>query len=86
MNKTIVSGVLCGLVTVWGLILLLVGDSHFPIIEWPLEAVNGLVFSLVWGLGISQYLAYFISIMLFITLFSVGYAVGIKLYRWLSRE
>ncbi|KMV31428.1 hypothetical protein L4D00_12825 [Photobacterium swingsii] len=83
MNKQLTSGILGGLIPVLGLILLLAGGSHFPVIEWPFEAYQGLVFSLVWGLGISQYLAYFISAMLFITLFAVGYAVGCKLYRQL---
>ncbi|MGF1692283.1 hypothetical protein [Photobacterium kagoshimensis] len=85
MNRMIASGVFGGLVPVFSLILLLAGDSHFPAIEWPFEAFQGLVFSLVWGLGISQYLAYFISAMLFITLFAIGYAIGCKIYRRLSR-
>ncbi|KXI24545.1 hypothetical protein [Photobacterium sanguinicancri] len=86
MNKMVASGVFGGLIPVLGLIVLLAGDSHFPVMKWPLEAFQGLVFSLVWGLGISQYLAYFFSAMLFITLFAVGYAIGCKIYRRLSRS
>ncbi|WP_430619702.1 hypothetical protein, partial [Vibrio cholerae] len=50
-------------------------------IEWPYEAYQGLVFSFVWGFGVSAMVGYLLSILVFIGVAEVCFAVCHKISR-----
>ncbi|HAS8304312.1 TPA: hypothetical protein I7792_21355 [Vibrio vulnificus] len=55
--------------------------SHFPLLVWPYEAFQGLVFSFVWGFGVSTTVGYLFSIIVTVTVAVVSFALGHKLSR-----
>ncbi|WP_159652514.1 hypothetical protein [Vibrio atypicus] len=85
MNKATAWGSATTLLTLIALIYLLAGDSHFPFWQWPYEALQGLVFSFVWGFGISEILGFAFSIGVFITVAIVSFAIGHKLGRCFNK-
>lgn len=84
MKKETLSGLVLSLLGLLGLIYLLAGDSHFPLIEWPYQALQGLVFSLVWGFGVSPAIGYSYAILLVVALCVICFALGHKLARSLA--
>ncbi|EPX4135771.1 hypothetical protein ACW0FU_004311, partial [Vibrio vulnificus] len=60
--------------------------SHFPLLVWPYEAFQGLVFSFVWGFGVSTTVGYFFSIIVAVTVAVVSFAVGHKLSRFVVKK
>ncbi len=59
-------GIVASLLGLSALIFTLMDGSHFPVIQWPYEAYQGLVFSFVWGFGVSATVGYLLSILVFI--------------------
>jgi len=84
MNKNVLCGILAALLGLTGLIFLLASDSHFAISQWPYEAFQGLVFSFVWGFGVSTIVAQVYSGLVVITVAVVAFAIGHKLSRFLA--
>ncbi|KOO16758.1 hypothetical protein AKJ18_01425 [Vibrio xuii] len=84
MNKNVLFGILASLLGLTGLIFLLASDSHFAISQWPYEAFQGLVFSFVWGFGVSTIVAQVYSCLVVITVAVVSFAIGHKLSRLLA--
>ena len=81
MRKDVVIGLFCMVFSLLGVIFVLAGDSQTPVSHWPLEAFEGLVFSLAWGLGLSDLNAIVLSLML-INLFAfIAFVVGRQLSR-----
>lgn len=83
MKARVCVGLLVAVSFVSALVVLLAGDSHFPVTQWPKEAYLGLVFSVVWGAGVMATVAYVFSAMVFVTVAVVGYAIGYKLGSYL---
>lgn len=84
MKKENLFGLLAALVGLLGLTYLLAGDSHFPIDQWPYQALQGLVFSFVWGFGVSEIIGYAYSVMLILGVCIICFALGHKIARSLS--
>lgn len=84
MKKENLIGLVTALVSLLALIYLLAGDSHFPIIQWPYQALQGLVFSFVWGFGVSASVGYAYSILLTLGVCIIFFAIGHKLTRILT--
>ncbi|MGF1753781.1 hypothetical protein L4C33_09310 [Vibrio makurazakiensis] len=78
MNKQIISSLAAAMLSIVGLIYLVV-DSSFPVSQWPVQAFNDIVFSLVMGFGVSKYVGYAYSGMLFVGVAVIAYAIGFKL-------
>ncbi|NOH80511.1 hypothetical protein F0231_12245 [Vibrio sp. RE86] len=85
MNRHSIVGTCTALLGILGLIFLLSGDSHFPIHQWPYEAYQGLVFSFVWGFGISPTIGHLYSVFVIVTVTVLSFAIGHKLSRIFSR-
>ncbi|NIY85188.1 hypothetical protein [Vibrio hepatarius] len=68
------------------LIFVMMDGTHFPLLQWPYEAFQGLVFSFVWGFGVSTTIGYFFSILVVATVLVVSFALGHKLSRCFGRN
>lgn len=79
-------GFLSSLFVLSTLIFFMMDGSHFPLLQWPYEAFQGLVFSFVWGFGVSITIGYFFSIMVVVTVAVVSFALGHKLSRCFNRN
>ncbi|WP_394125725.1 hypothetical protein [Vibrio hepatarius] len=86
MNKHNIFGSFTSLLGLFGLVMLLVSDSHFPILQWPYEAFQGLVFSFVWGFGVSTLVGHLYAVLVIVTVMVVCFAIGHKLSRLLTRN
>ncbi|MBW3695028.1 hypothetical protein EK599_04955 [Vibrio sp. T187] len=86
MNRTNLCSLIAALLGTIGLIYLVVGGSSFPIDQWPTQAFQDIVFSLVMGFGVSKYIAYAYATMIFVTVFTVSYALGHKFSQWLPAQ
>lgn len=75
------SGVLTTLFGLASVSYLLVADADFVLIEWPYEAFQSLVFSIVWGFGVSKTVGYVYSALIVTTIAVVSFAIGHKLHR-----
>ncbi|WP_347369152.1 hypothetical protein, partial [Vibrio vulnificus] len=58
----------------------------FPLLVWPYEAFQGLVFSFVWGFGVSATVGYLFSIIVTVTVAVVSFALGHKLSRFVVKK
>ncbi|MVB16769.1 hypothetical protein D6V29_18725, partial [Vibrio cholerae] len=79
MNRSSMFGIVASLLGLAALIFTVIAGSHFPVIQWPYEAYQGLVFSFVWGFGVSATVGYLLSILVFIGVAVVCFAVGHKI-------
>ena len=81
MNKARAVGILTSLLALVGLIYVLASDSQTPVIQWPYEAFQGLVFTLGWGFGVPANMSYLVSAVLVIVVLVVFYLIGHTLAR-----
>ena len=51
-----------------------------PIINWPMEAYLGTVFTIGWMTGVPDFLAYILAIVVFVVVIGVCYKLGSWLY------
>ncbi len=51
MNRHNFIGFLSSVLSLSTLVFVIMDGSHFPLLVWPYEAFQGLVFSFVWCLG-----------------------------------
>ncbi len=81
MNRHNIIGFLSSVLSVSTLVFVIMDGSHFPFLVWPYEAFQGLVFSFVWGFGVSATVGYLFSIIVTVTVAVVSFALGHKLSR-----
>ncbi|MGR2770466.1 hypothetical protein ACUYOF_23475 [Photobacterium ganghwense] len=81
MNRSNIFGIVTSLLGLVALIFTVMDGSHFPVIQWPYEVYQGLAFSFVWGFGVSATVGYLLSILVFIGVAVVCFAVGNKISR-----
>ncbi len=86
MNKPSIFGLVFSLLTLVGFTMFMVSGTDFPVWRWPYEAYQGLVFSVVWGLGVSPTIGYLFSAMVVVTIFVVSFAIGHKLARLIMKR
>ncbi len=60
MNRHNIIGFLSSVLSLSTLVFVIMDGSHFPLLVWPYEAFQGLVFSFVWGFGVSATVGYLI--------------------------
>ncbi len=79
-------GIITALVGLVALIALLNVSTSASIINWPMEAYLGTVFTIGWLTGVPNFLAYILAIVVFIVVIGVGYKLGSEFYRVLTRR
>ncbi len=81
MNRHNIIGFLSSVLSLSTLVFVIMDGSHFPLLVWPYEAFQGLVFSFVWGFGVSATVGYLFSTIVTVTVAVVSFALGHKLSR-----
>ncbi len=83
MNKATIAGFLAALLGLMALIYWLASGSHFPVIQWPYEAFQGLAFTFGWVFGLSVSMSYLFAILVVITVLASCFWAGHKFARLL---
>ncbi|EGR1514756.1 hypothetical protein [Vibrio vulnificus] len=86
MNRHNIIGLLSSVLSLSTLVFVIMDGSHFPLLVWPYEAFQGLVFSFVWGFGVSATVGYLFSIIVTVTVAVVSFALGHKLSRFVVKK
>ncbi|EGQ9939822.1 hypothetical protein D8T27_23890 [Vibrio vulnificus] len=86
MNRHNIIGFLSSVLSLSTLVFVIMDGSHFPLLVWPYEAFQGLVFSFVWGFGVSATVGYLFSIIVTVTVAVVSFALGHKLSRFVVKK
>ena len=80
MNNHKRAGIITALIGLVALIVLLNASTSAPIINWPMEAYLGTVFTIGWMTGVPDFLAYILAIVVFVVVIGVCYKLGSWLY------
>ncbi|MAE40822.1 hypothetical protein [Psychrobacter submarinus] len=80
MNNQKRAGIITALIGLVALIILLNASTSAPIINWPMEAYLGTVFTIGWMTGVPDFLAYILAIVVFVVVIGVCYKLGSWLY------
>ncbi|MFA0442817.1 hypothetical protein BCU70_21800 [Vibrio sp. 10N.286.49.C2] len=86
MNRHNIVGVLFALIALFLSVFFIVEGSQFSFYQWIPEAFHGLVFSFVWGFGVSTFVGYAYAAMTFVTIAVVSFAYGHKVSRLFSHS
>lgn len=84
MNRAAVFGVLTSLLGLGGLVRLLSVGSHLPVIQWPSEAFDGLVFFFAWTFGLPDGIAWLASAVVFVAVAVGCFVIGYRFARLFS--
>ncbi|HAS8362692.1 TPA: hypothetical protein I7715_22370, partial [Vibrio vulnificus] len=76
MNRHNIIGFLSAVLSLSTLVFVIMDGSHFPLLVWPYEAFQGLVFSFFWGFGVSATVGYLFLIIVTVTVAVVSFALG----------
>ena len=79
MSRSMFFGIFLSTLGLIGLILLFTASSNFPVHQWPFEAFQGLVFTLVWAVGVPESLAYPAAALSVLAVLVVLFMVGKKI-------
>ncbi|MBJ6138142.1 hypothetical protein [Marinobacter litoralis] len=82
MNRSILFGICSSILGLIGLIFLFTASSNLPVHQWPVEAFQGLVFTLVWAVGVPESLAYPAAALSVLAVLAVLFVVGKKASGW----
>ena len=80
MNNQKRAGIITALIGLVALIVLLNASTSTPIVNWPMEAYLGTVFTIGWMTGVPDFLAYILAIVVFVVVIGVCYKLGSWLY------
>ena len=80
MNNQKRAGIITALIGLVALIILLNASTSAPIINWPMEAYLGTVFTIGWMTGVPDFLAFILAIVVFVVVIGVCYKLGSWLY------
>ena len=80
MNNQKRAGIITALIGLVALIILLNASTSAPIINWPMEAYLGTVFTIGWMTGVPDFLAYILAIVVCVVVIGVCYKLGSWLY------
>jgi len=81
MNKATIAGVLTAILALGGLIYVFADGAHFPLYQWPYEALQGLAFFLAFALGVPKKLAHILAVFIALAVLAIGFWVGRTLWR-----
>ncbi|MGM8871033.1 hypothetical protein ACS8E3_05010 [Psychrobacter sp. 2Y5] len=86
MNNQKRAGIITALIGLVALIVLLNASTSASIINWPMEAYLGTVFTIGWMTGVPDFLAYILAIVVFVVVIGVCYKLGSWLYKIMSAK
>lgn len=86
MNNRQRAGVITALIGLVAVIVLLNASTSEPVINWPMEAYLGTVFTIGWMTGVPDWLAYILAVIVFIVVIGVCYQLGKWLYSLIVRR
>ena len=81
MNNRKIVGIITAILGLAGLIALLNASTSEPIINWPMEAYLGTVFTSGWLTSAPDWSSYVLAVIVFIVVIGVCYKAGTGLYR-----
>ncbi len=76
MNRANVAGTIIATSGFAAFLFLFASGSNVPLMQWPIEALQGLAFTFAWGLGVPSYLAYGLSVVLMVAVFYSFFRIG----------
>ncbi|AXY03416.1 hypothetical protein [Vibrio alfacsensis] len=85
MNNSRWAGMFVGTIFLISTLVLFGSTVHSAWYKIPLEAVNGIAFTLAFGLGLNHILAYVAAFVTLIALFYLGYVFGYRIHHKLRR-
>ena len=85
MNKTTLFSALIAFAGLSLFVSLFASGTHVSIIQWPVEALNGLAFTFAWGLGFPKILAYLAAILTLLSVTYACYSIGKKIAKLMWR-
>ncbi|WP_367105130.1 hypothetical protein [uncultured Psychrobacter sp.] len=80
MNNRKRVGIISALIGLIALIVWLNAGTSTSVINWPVEAYLGAVFTIGWLTGVPDWLAYLLAVLLFVLVIVVCYKLGSWLY------
>ncbi|ASI94569.1 MULTISPECIES: hypothetical protein [Vibrio] len=80
MNSSRWAGLMVGTLFLIGTLILFGSTVHSAWYKIPLEAVNGIAFTLAFGLGLNHFFAYVSAFITLAALFYIGYAIGSRIF------
>ena len=86
MNNQKRAGIITALIGLVALIVLLNASTSAPIINWPMEAYLGTVFTIGWLTSAPDGLSYLLAIVVFVVVIGVCYQLGKWLYRMITER
>lgn len=86
MNNQQRIGIITALIGLVALIALLNASTSAPIINWPMEAYLGTVFTIGWLTSAPDWLSYLLAIVVFVVVIGVCYKLGTGLYKIMARR
>ena len=84
MNNKHIAGIVGAFIVLATVIATLAMGAPSVVYLWPVEALNGIAFAFAWGLGVPVWLAYVFACLIFAAFAAIGYAVGRKVYGWIT--
>lgn len=81
MKNNKIAGIITSIVGVSSLIVLLNASTSESIVNWPIEAYLGAVFTIGWLTGVPSWLAYVLGALVFLLMACVCYQLGSGIYR-----
>ncbi|MGR5068244.1 MULTISPECIES: hypothetical protein [Vibrio] len=84
MNSSRWAGLLGGTIVLLSTLILFGSTVHSAWYNIPMEAINGIAFTLAFGLGLNHILAYVAAIITLVALFYLGYVLGYRIHNKLK--
>ncbi|TDE25394.1 hypothetical protein E1100_00270 [Vibrio owensii] len=84
MNSSRWVGLSIGTLFLIGTLILFGSTVHASWYKIPMEAVNGIAFTLSFGLGLNHFIAYISAFVTLAALFYLGYATGYRIHQKLK--
>jgi len=84
MSRSMFFGIFSSILGLIGLIFLFTASSNLPVYQRPVEAFQGLAFTLVWGMGVPESLGYPAAALSVLAVPAVLFVVGKKISGWLD--
>ena len=80
MNNRKRAGIVTALIGLVAFIMILNASTSAPIINWPVEAYLGMVFTIGWLTSVPAWLAYVLAVLVFVLVTWICYKLGSWLY------
>ncbi|MBR9869685.1 MAG: hypothetical protein GYB26_00930 [Gammaproteobacteria bacterium] len=78
MRRSMFFGIFSSILGLIGLIRLFTASSDLPVYQWPIEAFQGLVFTLGWAVGVPESLACPVAALSVLVVLAVLFVAGKK--------